>query len=117
MADYIQQLVEQVLFTSPGERVNLPDGKILIPGVIAHKTTTIEPPDLVAERIVRYANLMGRENIIAGLDCGVGGRCYPDIGWAKLRALVEGAERASERLWGRAPEPTDSSRSTRTDAR
>jgi 5-methyltetrahydropteroyltriglutamate--homocysteine methyltransferase len=81
-------------------RFRLPEGKIYIPGVIAHKTTTIEPPELVAERIVRYANLMGRENIIAGLDCGVGGRCYPDIGWAKLKSLVEGAELASRRLWG-----------------
>jgi len=82
-------------------RYKLPDGKIYIPGVIAHKTTTIEPAELVAERIVRYANLMGRENVIAGVDCGVGGRCYPDIAWAKLKALVEGAELASRRLWGR----------------
>jgi 5-methyltetrahydropteroyltriglutamate--homocysteine methyltransferase len=82
------------------ETHKLPDGKMYIPGVIAHKTTTIEPPELVAERIVRYANLMGRENVIAGLDCGVGGRCYPDIGWAKLKSLVEGAALASKRLWG-----------------
>ena len=83
------------------EKYKLPEGKVYIPGVIAHKTTTIEPPELVCERIVRYANLMGRENVIAGVDCGVGGRCYPDIGWAKLRSLVEGAEMASKRLWGR----------------
>jgi 5-methyltetrahydropteroyltriglutamate--homocysteine methyltransferase len=82
------------------EEHKLPDGKVFIPGVIAHKTTTIEPPELVAERIVRYANLMGRENVIAGLDCGVGGRCYPDIGWAKLKSLTEGAALASKRLWG-----------------
>jgi 5-methyltetrahydropteroyltriglutamate--homocysteine methyltransferase len=82
------------------ENYKLPEGKIYIPGVVAHKTTTIEPPELVAERIVRYANLMGRENIIAGLDCGVGGRCYPDIGWAKLKSLVDGAALASKRLWG-----------------
>ena len=82
-------------------RYRLPDGKIYIPGVIAHKTTTVEPAELVAERIVRYANLMGRENVIAGVDCGVGGRCYPDIGWAKLKALVDGAELATKRLWSR----------------
>ena len=79
----------------------LPEGKVYIPGVIAHKTTTVEPAELVAERIVRYANLMGRENVIAGVDCGIGGRCYPDIGWAKLKALSDGAALASERLWGR----------------
>jgi 5-methyltetrahydropteroyltriglutamate--homocysteine methyltransferase len=83
------------------EQHKLPEGKVFIPGVIAHKTTTIEPPELVAERIIRYANLMGRENVIAGLDCGVGGRCYPDIGWAKLKALVDGAALASKQLWGR----------------
>ncbi len=81
------------------ETHKLPDGKVFIPGVIAHKTTTIEPPELVAERIVRYAKLMGRENVIAGVDCGLGGRCYPDIGWAKLRSLVEGAALASRQLW------------------
>jgi len=81
-------------------RYKLPDGKIYIPGVIAHKTTTIEPAELVADRIVRYAKLMGRDNIIAGVDCGVGGRCYPDIAWAKLRALADGARLASKQLWG-----------------
>lgn len=81
------------------ETHKLPEGKVFIPGVIAHKTTTIEPPELVAERIVRYAKLMGRENVIAGVDCGLGGRCYPDIGWAKLRSLVEGAALASKQLW------------------
>jgi 5-methyltetrahydropteroyltriglutamate--homocysteine methyltransferase len=80
-------------------KAKLPDGKIYIPGVIAHKTTTIEPADLVADRIVRYANLFGRENVIAGVDCGVGGRCYPGIGWAKLGALTEGAALASKMLW------------------
>ena len=78
----------------------LPDGKVFIPGVIAHKTSTVEPPELVADRIVRYAKLMGRENVIAGLDCGVGGRCYPDIGWAKLRSLAKGAALATKTLWG-----------------
>jgi 5-methyltetrahydropteroyltriglutamate--homocysteine methyltransferase len=81
------------------EKHMLPDGKLFIPGVIAHKTTTIEPPDLVADRIIRYANMMGRENIIAGVDCGVGGRSYPEVGWAKLKALSEGAALASRQLW------------------
>ena len=72
---------------------------MFIPGVIAHKTSTVEPPELVADRIVRYARLMGRENIVAGVDCGVGGRCYPDIGWAKLKALSDGAALASKMLW------------------
>jgi 5-methyltetrahydropteroyltriglutamate--homocysteine methyltransferase len=83
------------------EQHKVPDGKIFIPGVIAHKTTTIEPPELVADRIVRYANIMGKENVIAGVDCGVGGRNYPDIGWAKLKSLSEGAALASKQLWGR----------------
>ncbi len=82
------------------ETHRLPDGKLFIPGVIAHKTTTIEPPELVAERLVGWANMMGKENIIAGVDCGVGGRCYPEIGWAKLKALSDGAALASKRLWG-----------------
>ena len=77
----------------------LPDGKIYVPGVIAHKTSTVEPPEWVAHQIVHYANIMGRENIVAGTDCGLGGRCYPDIAWAKLRALSEGAALASKQLW------------------
>jgi len=84
------------------ERHKFPEGKICIPGVIAHKTTTIEPAELVAERIVRYAKLVGRDNVIAGVDCGVGGRCYPDIGWAKLKALSDGAALATNMLWGTA---------------
>ncbi len=81
------------------ETTKLPDGKVFIPGVIAHKTSTVEPPELVADRIVRYARIMGRENVVAGVDCGVGNRCYPDIAWAKLRALARGAEMASKVLW------------------
>jgi 5-methyltetrahydropteroyltriglutamate--homocysteine methyltransferase len=77
----------------------LPDGKVFIPGVIAHKTTTIEPAELVADRLVMWANMFGKENVIAGLDCGVGGRCYPEVGWAKLKALVDGAALASKQLW------------------
>ena len=83
------------------EDVKLPDGKIYIPGVIAHKTTTIEPPELVAERILTYARIMGRENVIAGTDCGYGNRVYPDIAWAKMRSMAEGAELATKQLWGR----------------
>ncbi|HLZ71418.1 MAG TPA: epoxyalkane--coenzyme M transferase [Dehalococcoidia bacterium] len=81
------------------ETHKLPEGKVYIPGVICHKTTTIEPPELVADRIIRYAKLMGRENVIAGVDCGLGGRCYPDIGWAKLKSLADGAALASRQLW------------------
>ena len=65
--------------------------------MIAHKTPTIEP-ELVAYRIVRYANLLGKENVVASVDCGVGGRCYADVGWAKLRSLAEGARLASKQL-------------------
>ncbi len=93
--------VRHILDYQVWEKHKLPEGKVFIPGVIAHKTSTVEPPELVADMIVRYANIMGRENIIAGVDCGVGGRCYPDIGWAKLRSLVQGAELASKQLWGR----------------
>lgn len=81
------------------ENFKLPDGKGYYPGVIAHKTTTVEPPELVAYRLVRYANLMGKENIVGSVDCGLGGRCYPDIAWAKLKSLVDGARMASKQLW------------------
>jgi 5-methyltetrahydropteroyltriglutamate--homocysteine methyltransferase len=79
--------------------VRLPDGKILIPGVIAHATNLVEHPELVADRLVRYANLVGRENVIAGTDCGLGGRLHPEIVWAKFQAMAEGARLASEQLW------------------
>ena len=78
----------------------LPDGKILIPGVISHATNVVEHPELVADRIVRYAGLVGRENVIAGTDCGLGFRVHPQIAWAKLKALAEGAALASRQLWG-----------------
>ena len=80
------------------ETVKLPDGKIIIPGVVSHSTDVVEHPELVAQRIQRFARLVGRENVIAGADCGFGGRSHPQIAWAKLRALVEGAERASRAL-------------------
>jgi 5-methyltetrahydropteroyltriglutamate--homocysteine methyltransferase len=76
-----------------------PDGKILIPGVISHATNVVEHPELVADRIVRYANLVGRENVIAGTDCGLGFRVHPQIARAKLGALGEGAALASRQLW------------------
>ena len=87
------------------EDVKLPAGKILIPGVVTHSTNIIEHPELVAERIVRFANLVGRENVIAGTDCGFSQiwnliRTHPSIQWAKLRALAEGAQLASRQLWG-----------------
>jgi 5-methyltetrahydropteroyltriglutamate--homocysteine methyltransferase len=92
--------VRHVLDVELWERFKLPDGKCYYPGVIAHKTTTVEPPELVAHRLVQYAKLMGKENIVASVDCGVGNRCYSEIGWAKLKAMVEGARLASQQLWG-----------------
>jgi len=79
--------------------VKLPDGKILLPGVVSHSTNLVEHPELVAERIMRFAGAVGRENVIAGTDCGLGGRVHAEIAWAKLGALVEGARLASKRLW------------------
>ena len=76
------------------ERVKLPVGKILIPGVISHATDVIEHPELIAQRIRRFASLVGPENVMAGADCGFGGRTHPQIAWAKLRALAQGAELA-----------------------
>jgi 5-methyltetrahydropteroyltriglutamate--homocysteine methyltransferase len=79
--------------------IKLPDGKILLPGVVSHSTNLVEHPELVAERIMRFAGAVGRENVIAGTDCGLGGRVHAEIAWAKLGALVEGAQLASKRLW------------------
>jgi 5-methyltetrahydropteroyltriglutamate--homocysteine methyltransferase len=76
----------------------LPDGATLIPGVVTHKTSVVEHPEVVADRIVRYAELVGPERVMAGTDCGLGGRISSDVAWAKLDALVEGARLASERL-------------------
>jgi len=80
--------------------VKPPEGKILIPGVVSHATNVIEHPELVADRIVRFAGLVGRENVLAGTDCGLGGRVHPDIAWAKLRTLADGAALAAKQLWG-----------------
>jgi 5-methyltetrahydropteroyltriglutamate--homocysteine methyltransferase len=81
------------------EKVKLPDGKILIPGVVSHATNIVEHPQVVADRIVRYAKVLGRENVIAGTDCGLGGRIHSQIAWAKLQALSEGAALATKELW------------------
>jgi 5-methyltetrahydropteroyltriglutamate--homocysteine methyltransferase len=81
------------------EDLKLPDGKILVPGVVTHATNAIEHPELVAERITRYTDRLGAENVIAGADCGFGSRIHPELGWAKLAALVEGAALASSRVW------------------
>ncbi|HXQ53940.1 MAG TPA: cobalamin-independent methionine synthase II family protein [Stellaceae bacterium] len=84
------------------ETVKLPQGATLVPGVIGHCTNFIEHPDLVAERLVRYAKLVGRENVLAGTDCGIGSRVgHETICWAKFEAMAEGARRASKVLWGR----------------
>ena len=82
------------------ESVRLPAGKSLMPGVVGHSSDLIEDPELVAERLVRYAGLVGRENVIAGTDCGLGQRVgHPEIAWAKLAASAEGARLASQKLW------------------
>jgi len=86
------------------ERVKLPDGKVLIPGVLDSTTNFIEHPDLVAQRIGRYAKLVGREHVIAGTDCGFGtwvgqAAVVPDIVWAKLASMAEGARRATKEFW------------------
>ena len=87
------------------ETAKLPAGRLLIPGVISHATNVVEHPELVAERIVRLARLVGRENVLAGTDCGFAQgpfhrRVHPSIMWAKLEALVKGAKLASAELWG-----------------
>ncbi|MBV8744012.1 MAG: cobalamin-independent methionine synthase II family protein [Xanthobacteraceae bacterium] len=79
--------------------VKLPSGKILIPGVVSHATNVVEHPEVVADRIRAYAKAVGRENVVAGTDCGLGGRVHSEIAWAKLRALAEGARLATKQLW------------------
>ncbi|HLZ69403.1 MAG TPA: cobalamin-independent methionine synthase II family protein [Dehalococcoidia bacterium] len=81
------------------EEITPPAGKILMPGVVSHATNVIEHPELVADRIERFAKLAGRENVIAGTDCGLGGRIHPQLAWAKLQTLAEGAALATKRLW------------------
>jgi 5-methyltetrahydropteroyltriglutamate--homocysteine methyltransferase len=89
------------------ERVKLPPGKILIPGVITHHTITVEHPQVIADRLVRFARMVGRENVIAGSDCGFAQqetirRVHPKVMWAKFQALAAGARLATAELWGRA---------------
>ena len=86
------------------DQVALPEGKVLLPGVVSHCVSLVEHPELVAQRIVRYARIVGRENVIASTDCGfgtsaAGDEVHPDVAWAKLAALVEGARLASAELW------------------
>jgi 5-methyltetrahydropteroyltriglutamate--homocysteine methyltransferase len=86
--------------------VKLPEGKVLIPGVIAHTTAVVEHPETIAERLSNFASVVGRENVIAGADCGFAQgamyeRQHPSVMWAKFEAMAEGARLASERLWRR----------------
>jgi 5-methyltetrahydropteroyltriglutamate--homocysteine methyltransferase len=81
--------------------VKLPDGKILVPGVISHATDLVESPELVAERLINFASVVGRENVAAGTDCGIGSRVgHEEIVWAKLRAMAQGCALATKQLWG-----------------
>ena len=81
--------------------IDWPDGKVLIPGVIGHATDFIEHPELVAQRLVRYANIVGKENVMAGTDCGIGSRVgHPNICWSKFKAMSDGAAIATKELWG-----------------
>ncbi len=88
------------------EQVKLPEGKILIPGVITHASNIVEHPEWIAERITRYAKLVGRENVIAGSDCGFSSQAtpnpevHPAVVWAKFQAMAEGARLATKQLWG-----------------
>jgi 5-methyltetrahydropteroyltriglutamate--homocysteine methyltransferase len=87
------------------ETVKLPEGKVLIPGVVTHASNIVEHPELIAERLLRYARLVGRENVIAGTDCGFSSQAtynpevHPTVVWAKFRAMAEGARLATEQLW------------------
>jgi len=88
------------------ENVKLPNGKVLIPGVVTHASNIVEHPELIAERILRFAKLVGRENVIAGTDCGFSSQAtynpeiHPTVVWAKFQAMAEGARLATEQLWG-----------------
>jgi len=81
------------------ETTKLPENAVLVPGVVSHATNVVEHPRLVADRIVKYAGLVGRENVIAGTDCGLGGRVHTQLAWAKAKAMVEGAQLATKELW------------------
>ena len=79
--------------------VKLPNGKLILPGIVSHATNVVEHPELVAERIARFANLVGKERVIASTDCGLGGRVHAQIAWAKLESLAAGAALATRQLW------------------
>ena len=87
------------------ENVKLPEGKVLIPGVVTHASNIVEHPELIAERLIRYAKLVGRENVIAGTDCGFSSQAtykpevHPTVVWAKFQAMAEGARLATAQLW------------------
>lgn len=84
------------------EEAKLPEGSYLVPGVVGHASDFIEHPDLVAQRLARYAKLVGKENVMAGTDCGIGSRVgHAEIAWAKLESMAEGARRATAQLWAR----------------
>jgi 5-methyltetrahydropteroyltriglutamate--homocysteine methyltransferase len=83
------------------EKVKLPRDKVLVPGVVTHSTDVVEHPELVSQRVQRFARLVGRERVMAGADCGFGGRSHPQIAWAKLKSLGEGARLASRALFRR----------------
>ena len=79
----------------------LPEGKLLLPGVVSHATNVLEHPEVIADRLINYASVVGRENVIASTDCGLGGRVHPQLAWKKLSALREGADLASRQLWNK----------------
>jgi 5-methyltetrahydropteroyltriglutamate--homocysteine methyltransferase len=81
------------------EDVKLPDGKVILPGVVSHATNVVEHPELIAQRILRFTKSVGRERVIAATDCGLGGRIHPMIAWAKLEVLAQGAALATRQLW------------------
>jgi 5-methyltetrahydropteroyltriglutamate--homocysteine methyltransferase len=89
------------------ETIKIPDGKVLCPGVITHASNIVEHPEIIAERIMRFANLVGRENVMAGADCGFSSQAlyktevHPTVVWEKFKAMRQGADLASKKLWGK----------------
>jgi 5-methyltetrahydropteroyltriglutamate--homocysteine methyltransferase len=89
------------------ETIKVPDGKVLCPGVITHASNIVEHPEIIAERILRFANLVGRENVMAGADCGFSSQAlyktevHPTVVWEKFKAMRQGADIASKKLWGK----------------
>lgn len=85
------------------DAVDLPEGRVILPGVVCHATNVVEHPELVAQRIVRFAERVGREDVVASTDCGLGGRIHPQIARAKLESLAQGAQLATAQLLRRRP--------------